>query len=65
MSALFESPVLAAQFVDVPEGELYAKLAELKRRHYIVVGVTPAPLPAAGGHRIWYQPINVVLGLVG
>ena len=64
MSASFDNPIPSARFVDVTEGELHAELAKLKRGHYLIVSVTAAPLPAAGW-RIWYQPVNVVLGLVG
>ncbi len=65
MSAAFnDNPLPPAKHVDVAEGDLHAKLNELKRGHFLIVSVTAAPLPAAGW-RIWYQPVNVVLGLVG
>ncbi len=64
MSASFDNPLPAPQYVDVAEGDLHGELAKHKRGHYLVVSVTTAPLPKTGW-RIWYQPVNVVLGLVG
>jgi hypothetical protein len=59
-----ENPLPPARWVDIPKADLEATFATLRRQHCMVINFTEAPLPATGW-RVWYQPINVVLGLVG
>ncbi len=61
-------PVLPpARFVDVSDAELEAKLALLRKQGYVVDRrcVLSVPIGDRNGWRIFYQPLNVVMGLVG
>jgi hypothetical protein len=61
----FENLLPPARYIDVPKGtDLEATFIRLRRQNCLPINFTEAPLPGTGW-RIWYQPINVVIGLVG
>ena len=63
----FEPILPPSRFVDVSDADLEAKLALLRKQGYVVDRrcVLSVPIGDRNGCRIFYHPVNVVMGLVG